>query len=257
MSNRNGHPGIGRLGKAPAKIDRRTLNFAQYLETTLPPAPIAKSWTDKVQDWEALGNIQYGDCVEAAALHLEQNWSAYEGPAEFEPNEKEALDAYTAIAGFSPSDPSTDQGTNMLQALVYWRNQGIGGNKIFAFAACEPGNTEHIRDAIALFGGAYIGLALPDTAKQQNVWMVPPGGPVGEGAPNSWGGHCVPVIGYTPTQLFCVTWGQLHAMTWQFFQTYCDEAYAVLSGQWTDPSRPDPDGFTLDQLRQDLAAIPG
>ncbi|GHE08493.1 hypothetical protein [Streptomyces alanosinicus] len=257
MAPRNGQPVVGRLGKAPARVDRRTLNFAQYLHPTLPPAPTAKNWTDKVVDWQMLGNDRYGDCVEAAALHMEQNWSAYEGPVEFEPTEKEALDAYTALTGFQAGDPSTDRGTNMLDALNSWRTDGIGGNQIFAFAACEPGNTEHLRNTIELFGAAYIGLQMPYSAQGQSVWMVPPGGPVGPGQPNSWGGHCVPVVGYTPTQLICVTWGKLQPMTWQFFRTYCDEAYAVLSKQWADTDRPDPDGFTLDLLRQDLAAIPG
>ncbi|GAA1877138.1 hypothetical protein GCM10009753_00150 [Streptantibioticus ferralitis] len=256
MANQNGNGmRIGRLGKMPPKVDDRTLNLADYLTPALPPAPPMKTWTEKVQDWTMLGNDRYGDCVIAASLHMEQNWTAYEGPQEMEPTEQQALNVYSTITGFNPNDPSTDRGTNMLDALNYWRKTGIGNGTILAYAASEPGNVEHIKDIVELFGAAYVGLQLPVSAQKQKVWAVPPGGPVGSGQPSSWGGHCVPMIGYTPTQVMCVTWGQLKSMTWGFFETYCDEAYAVLSSQWADGNRPDPDGFSLDDLKQDLNAV--
>ena len=100
------------------------------------------------------------------------------------------------MTGYKPSDPSTDRGAVELDVLRYWRKTGVGGYKIDAFVALEPKNHLHVQAAVDLFGGSYIGLALPVSAQQQKVWSVPPGGPTGTGAPGSWGGHAVVVEAY-------------------------------------------------------------
>jgi hypothetical protein len=65
----------------------------------------------------------------------------------------------------------------------------------------------------------------------------------------------VPVIAYGPRRLVCVTWGQLKPMTWRFFRTYCDEAYAVLSADWLRTDHTAPSGFNLDELKKDLSSL--
>jgi len=86
------------------------------------------------------------------------------------------------------------------------------------------------------------------------VWVVPPGGPVGPGAPGSWGGHAVPVVAYDARTLTVITWGQRLSMTWGFFETYCDEAYAILDGDWLKNNEC-PAGFDLATLEADLGAF--
>jgi hypothetical protein len=243
-----------RLGKQEPRHDPRTFQLARYLTDELPPAPAHVSWAEKVEHWGMLANDRYGDCVPVGALHLAQNWTAY-ASTEYVPAEQDALAAYTAMTGFDPNDPSTDNGTVMLDALNYWRRAGIAGHQIMAYAACEPGNVEHIKDSIHLFAGSYVGMSLPRSAQGQQVWSVPPQGPVGDGRPGSWGGHCVPIIAYSSRRLICVTWGQLKPMTWRFFRTYCDEAYAALSDDWLRADRVAPNGFDLDELKKDLASI--
>lgn len=243
-----------RLGKQEPRHDPRTFQLARYLTDELPPAPAHVSWAEKVEQWGMLANDRYGDCVPVGALHLAQNWTAY-ASTEYVPTEQEALTAYTAMTGFDPNDPNTDNGTVMLDALNHWRRAGIAGHQIMAYAACEPGNVEHIKDSIHLFAGSYVGMSLPRSAQGQQVWSVPPQGPVGDGRPGSWGGHCVPIIAYSSRRLICVTWGQLKPMTWRFFRTYCDEAYAALSEDWLRADRTAPNGFDLDELKKDLASI--
>jgi hypothetical protein len=46
-------------------------------------------------------------------------------------------------------------------------------------------------------------------------------------------------------------------MTWGFFRTYVDEAYAVLAPEWATDNALAPNGFSLTQLRADLAAVTG
>ncbi len=113
--------------------------------------------------------------------------------------------------------------------LNYWRQKGIAGHKILGFAALDPRHVEQIKQSVYLFGGTYIGVQLPLSAQDQDTWDVPPSGPIGNGEPGSWGGHAVCVVAYNAKGLWVVTWGKLLFMTWAFWQTYCDEAYAVFS----------------------------
>ena len=92
------------------------------------------------------------------------------------PRPAQVLGAYSAITGYDPATGDNDTGAVETDVLNYWRKTGVAGHKILAYAALEPGNTQHVRDAIDLFGGAYIGLALPISAQRQAVWSVPPGG---------------------------------------------------------------------------------
>jgi hypothetical protein len=44
-------------------------------------------------------------------------------------------------------------------------------------------------------------------------------------------------------------------MTWGFLDTYCDEAYAVLSQDWIDKTNLAPNNFDLTALQADLQQI--
>ncbi len=86
-------------------------------------------------------------------------------------------------------------------------------------------------------------------------WSVPPGGPTGDGQPGSWGGHAVPVVAYDARTLTVVTWGALQAMTWSFWDAYCDEGYAIISNDYLNGQEQAPQGFSLQQLQADLADV--
>jgi hypothetical protein len=112
-----------------------------------------------------------------------------------------------------------------------------------------------VRVAVKLFGNCYVGLALPLSAEGEDAWTVPAGGAYGDGSPGSWGGHCVPIVAYSPLTLTCITWGQRLKMSWNFFEDYCDEAYAVLTHDWIEANGLSPSQFNLAQLSKDLAAL--
>ncbi|MGB0034318.1 MAG: hypothetical protein WBP79_02450 [Candidatus Acidiferrales bacterium] len=246
-----------RLGKQEARHDPRTFQFAKYLKPEALPAPPAKeSWTKPVSTWPMMANDTIGDCTCAAAGHLIEEWTANASTLVVPPT-ADIIAAYSAITGYNPADPSTDRGAVELDVLNYWRQTGIAGRKIEAFVALEPQNTEHVKDGVMLFGAVYIGLALPISAQTQTVWSVPPGGATGQGAPGSWGGHAVPIVGYDHRTLTCVTWGKLLKMTWGFWHTYCDEAYAILSPDWIKSNHYSPGNFDLATLQADLAQLPG
>jgi len=246
---------FGALGKQPPQHDIRTLRLATYLPGSLPAAPEAALWNESVTDWQVFANDKFGDCVPAAALHLAQHCVSYAG-GRLVPTDEDAIEAYHRLnPGWSGAQDETDTGACMLAALKLWRKEGLAGDRISAFVACDPADRELVKQAIVLFGGAYIGLDLPCSCRDQDIWSVPEGGATGDGAKGSLGGHCVPVLAYGPRTLTCLTWGQLVLMTWDFFTTYCDEAYAVLGPGWLDATGRAANGFDRDQLRRDLARL--
>jgi hypothetical protein len=248
-----------KLGKKPVRFDDRTLHFGTYLTSELPPPPASKDYTKKVTPpWPMMGNDAYGDCTCAAAGHMIQEWRANTGHEEVLPVSA-ILKVYDH---FSPNNP--DGGANMLDVLKYWRTTGIGSDRISAFVQLEPKNDMQVRDAINLFGNCYIGVALPDFAVVPGSnflttpWVVPSKGAVGNAAPNPQNGHCIPAVAYDERNLYVVTWGALKSMSWQFYDAYLEESYAVLSDDWIGKKvGVSPSGFDMTALNRDLAAIAG
>jgi hypothetical protein len=244
-----------KLGKNAPRHDVRTLQMAQYLQPeALPKIPPSQEWYDKVSQWPMMMNNKIGDCTCAAAGHLIEEWTAYTGK-EVTLSDNQIVAAYSAITGYNPKTGKNDNGAVELDVLKYWKSTGFAGRKISAFVGLEPANLDHIKASVFIFGGCYIGLALPISAQTQKIWSVPPGGLHGPGAPGSWGGHAVPVVAYDANGLTVVTWGALKQMTWGFWQAYCDEAYALLSPDWLKANDVAASGFDLAQLNADLNAL--
>jgi len=244
-----------RLGKQPARHDARTLLLASYLTPHLPPAPSHVDWAAKVAGpWPLWKNDELGDCTACGAAHMIQTWTA-NGSTEYAMPEAEVVNFYEDACGYDPADPNTDQGGVLLDVLKYWRKAGCGGHKIGAFVAVPTTSKTLTMDGLWLFGGLYLGIALPLSAQSQRVWDVPHGGAHGKGAPNTWGGHCVNVVAADARGLTCVTWGATKRLTWGFLRAYCDESYAIVSPDWVSGERAAPSGFDLATLQADLAAL--
>ena len=248
---------FGKLGKLAPRHDPRTLRLAHYFTDALPAAPPSKDWAaeGKVVAWPMMLNDSLGDCTCAAAGHMIEAWTANGNPAlaAFVPADADILDAYKAVSGYDPADPTTDTGAVELDVLRYWRRVGIAGHEIGAFASIRPANTAHVKAAVHLFGGVYIGLALPLAAQTQDVWDFACPGPDAVGG--SWGGHAVNIVAYDADGLTCITWGDTKRMTWAFWRAYCDEAYALISTDFLRGDGKTPDGFDLAALNADLAAL--
>lgn len=243
---------IYRLGKKAPRFDKRTLRLSKYIKA-LPPPPVSVDFTAKVtRPWGMMLNDSLGDCVCAAAGHMIEQWT-FEAGKGIIPTDAEILRAYEVIGGYVPGDPSTDNGCDMLTALKTWRKSGIAGHKIGAFVALERGNVEEMHQAVALFGNAYIGVALPLDAQEEATWHIET--ETGNGTPGSWGGHAVPVMAYDPTIDTVISWGAKLNMTPGWYSFYSDEAYAVLSQDWIDGQGESPSGFDLAQLQADLQEV--
>lgn len=244
-----------KLGKKPRRIDPRTRLLARYLDVAaLPSAPAAVDWTPKLGPLGVMLNDSLGDCTIAAAGHLVQTWTGNADPSPTVVPDSAVLAAYEGACGYNPANPGTDQGGVELDVLNYWRATGIGGHKIAAYAQVAPADRTEVEQAIALFGGIYVGVGLPTSAQGQvgGLWDITPSTPKDF---DTWGGHAIPIVGYDATGLTCITWGALQRMTWAWFAAYCDEAYAAVSTDWISPSGLSPSAFNLAQLQSDIAAL--
>ena len=246
-----------RLGKLPARHDPRTLQLAHYIPAGAPPQPpSSEDFSKNVTNWGMMRNDGVSDCTCACAGHMIEEWTAAANSRQVTPADEAILKAYEAVSGYQPNVAGSDKGAMILDVLNYWKNTGIGSDRIMAFAGLEPKNHTQIMDSVMLFGNCYIGVQLPLSAQNQRVWSVPAGGAAGQGAPGSWGGHAVPIVAYDPRGLTVVTWGALKRMTWSFLDAYCDEAYAVLSRDFISKvTKLTPEEFDLKALQADLGQI--
>ena len=247
---------VMKLGKKPPVYDPRTLNFANYLHhDLLPRVPQKHMYAGNIapDSWGMMGNHNINNCTCAAAGHLIMEWTDDNGNM-VTLADQDIINLYSTITGYDPATGQNDTGADEKLTLNYWRNNGVSGHKILAYTALEPKNNHHVKQAVYLFGGCMIGLNLPFSAQMQNIWSVLPGGPVGDGLPGTWGGHAMAVIGYDHEGLTAVTWGEAKKMTWSFYETYFEEAYAIISTDFVG-KKAAPNGFKLAELQADLQKI--
>lgn len=227
------HSGM-RLGKRPRRELGRLRPLQHYLGAVpVPPVPARCVRGEMVARWPMLGNDTIGDCTIAAVGHAVQLWTAVAGRMRVMSDE-EAIAGYEAF-GYRPGDAVTDAGAAAADVLARWNGAGFAcggvGDVLDGFCAIDPAREAEVRAGVAWLGVVYAGLELPIAAQRMEVWDVPGAGAAaaGEDAPGSWGGHAVPIVGYGPEGVVCVTWGALKRITWRFWAAYASEAYGLLS----------------------------
>lgn len=250
-----------RLGKASPRYDPATLKLARYLDmwTVLPQIPASTNRaTDLAIAWPMFANDRMGDCTCAAMGHMSMFWSALAREATITPiTEADVVAAYAAITGYDPITGANDQGAVELDVLRWWQTNSLVTHKISAFAAINLANHEMLKAAIYLFDGAYLGVALPASAKGAGSWeWLPDTGSMAN--PGSWGGHAINAVDYDDAGIVVVSWGKLIRMSWDFVDHYLDEAYAVLAPEAFNTARAaTAEGFDLAALLADLPTLAG
>jgi hypothetical protein len=238
------------LGKKPVRHDPRTFFLSDYLPV-LPSIPAARDWTGTLTAWQMLGNDAVGDCTCASAGHCEMLWTNDAGTL-FIPSTDQILADYSAITGYNPANPDSDQGADELSVLKYWRKNGIAGRKISAFVKVDMTNLDEVRAAIALFGAVYAGVQLPSNALDAfNAGQ--PWADVSD--TNIEGGHAIPLVAYDADGFTCITWGAKQQMTNEWALKFADEGYVILSPDWISGGGSAPSGFDLVALQADLKSL--
>jgi len=245
-----------RSGRLPAQPARPHLAAAAFLAAQ-PAPPASSDWLTPVPaaNWGMLGNDQWGDCTCAGVGHKRIGDVYVNQDAVLTVTTADALTLYSAVTGFNPADPSTDQGAVCQDVLQYWQKNGFLNEKIVAFAKVNLANQTAVEQAIATFGQIYTGFNFPSSAMDQfnagQQWDVVKGATIE-------GGHCVTIGAYDAAGLECVTWGATQRMTWAFFKKYFDEAWVIVTPDFVNAATGDDKlGVSLYQLGQDYAALTG
>lgn len=252
-----------KFGKKDPTYDARDVQFAHYLtrlSVDLPKHPRVFGHEGLVHDWGMLGNDKWGCCTVSGADHETMLWHAESVGSDVRYALKFTDDCvasdYSAITGFDPNDSSTDNGAIVRDVFKYRKRVGVvdatgGRHRIVAYAALEPGNWEHLLEAVYLFGAVGIGFQVPSSAMDQfnagKPWSVvsKPGA--------IEGGHYVPLVAWRDL-LTAVTWGKKQGMTRGFYERFSDEAWVIFDDELLQQGR-SPEGFNLQQLIADVQRV--
>ena len=241
------------------------LKLKNYLLRSMPSPPSAYGYMRqaRAEVQQMYLNDQLGDCVEAAIAHAIGVFGAQNG-ARWIFSDAEITAMYSAMGGYVPGNPSTDQGTDIGTALSVWQKTGVagpGGNHVISGSlSVDAADPVEYRTAIWLFENLILGLELPDAwispfpSASGFVWDV-------AGAPDPSNGHCILATNYNPANVYIATWGINGVMTDAALQEYCSasnggELYTVLSRDIINRARERaPNGFAWSQLLADFNAL--
>lgn len=239
---------LGARRAIPAKL-AKTLKLSHYLDLSQLTEFVPPEFDHFINVPDSVDlNDRLGDCVVAGQAKMDRSWTQNATGTACTITDTDILGEYEKGAGYDPSDPSTDQGWDLLTALAYWQKTGMRGHKIGAYVAVNPKHHNMVRAATYLFGGLYIALELPTTAQDETVWSAT------SAAPGSWGGHCVTVQAILGDRPVCRTWGYAQPMTWAFFDKYCTEAYAIISPDYLSSGKTIA-GLDVASLNADLQIV--
>jgi hypothetical protein len=229
------------------RLDKVTLDLA-HLHTyfdggALPVAPAKCEYAMKVA-YPMACNDKLGCCVVAGHIHLSQALA------------HETADLYSV-----PADPAiqkeyfhltggADSGLVESTFLQTAQKSPILGSKIDAFGVLDHTNVAEVKSAIYTFGGAFLGVTLPQSSQDQfpGTWTVVPGSPI-------VGGHCIVAIGYDAQFVYVVTWGKVIRCTWEWFTMYADEAYSIIYTEEVQKNRGPLHQLDIARLRADIANL--
>lgn len=249
-----------KLGKKAPRRLMSTPAFGDFLPkaTEWPDVP-PQGWEAKVTpaDWGMLGNDQYGCCAEAGIMHLVQAQAANVG-VQLHATTAQTLALYSAITGFNPNDPSTDQGTVLTDLLTYIQKNGLEMTdatgktvtvEIVGSASLDITSIAQNRYATYIFGGSYLGIGCPQQCEEDlSNWNFGPGLPLA-------GGHCIPRVGEGGAGGKIVSWATVIPFSNQFWTSYGDEGYVVLTKAWLSAQNKSPSGLDLDGLVTAMKSI--
>lgn len=240
-------------GKSKPKLDPRTLRLASYLTVRdLPAPPMGRAWHKQLTSIPLHANDRVGDCTIVAQSHLIEMWTSMNG-GKSDVTTSDVLANYTGVTGYNPADPATDTGAPMLDALNFWRKNGLGGHKPLAYVKVDWRDAAEVKVAANEFGGLYVGAGLPKTTQKAGDWVAAPLA-TGLAAPYSRGGHAMALGAYDRSWVTFLTWGGRQRASWRWVWDYVDEAYAIISEDWLKNGTA-PNGFDKARLIADLGKL--
>jgi len=225
---------FGRTPRVPGAV---RLHFSDFVEhMAMPPVPASADYSPKAAAVLAdiYRNDQLGDCVIAGGYHILAVETGNATGTPFHATPAQILADYSAIGGYVPGDPSTDNGCNLSTAIDYWTKKGFAnGTKLLGAISLNARSQNDVKAACYLFENLKFGIALPD------AWIAPfPSGNgfvwdvAGPANPNN--GHDVIAYGYDARGVLIDSWGMKGLITWAAVAAYAGpsaggELYSVLT----------------------------
>jgi hypothetical protein len=206
-------------------------------------------------------NDSLGDCVIAEAGHFV---GVETGNARdlFTYSDAQIIADYSAIGGYVPGDPNTDQGCDEVTALNYYTQHGYAnGTKLLGYLSVDPTNQQEVMFAMWAFENLMFGIELPD------AWITPFPSASGfvwdVGTPDDQNGHCVGGCGHNTTGIQIMTWGMIGTITYKAIAALCTaQNYGALYVRLTPDQlgkamAKTPSGFAWADLITDFDALGG
>ena len=257
-----------RNGRALGLVRNPKLNIARaavpHLSAALPrlraPATLAScdNYKGMARDPTMLGNAYLGDCVEAGTYRASEVWSYKASGNEMKPTNTEAIGLYSAVTGYIPGDPSTDQGTDPIAAFQYLMTKGLkladGTTSIWkAVFEVDTRNYTDWQSCICEAGVVFLAINCYQSfmnVEQWGTWAPP-----GKNDANE-GGHWVMSARYPNQSGFWIkSWGMDIFMPRETAAACVQNAYTAISPEWIETTGDTPFGMTEQQLIAAAAAV--
>jgi hypothetical protein len=211
--------------RTPAHVLAKVPHVLDYVDlaATLPLVADTCSYTKRLPSglWGMLGNDQYGDCVLVAIANGKNTQAANAGKPTTSYTTDQVLGWYSAVTGFKKSDPSTDNGTDPVEALDWAVKQGL----VAAHGQVNLQDDSHVAAALYLFGGIQIALDFPEAWQSTSNWDVTSSAIVG--------GHMTVLSGYDATVNHDVeTWAEIVRLTNRARKKYGQAGYVIITNEW-------------------------
>jgi hypothetical protein len=253
---------MGRTRPVPGAIKLSLKDYLNKMVLPAPPSTIDYSAKAMTALSDIFCNDRLGCCVISGGYHIVGVTTGNAG-TEFTASDTQIVDDYSAITGYNPADPSSDQGTNEADALAFWHKTGFrDGTKLLGYVSVDSNSPTEVMTALWLFENLMFGLALPDAwispfpSESGFVWDV-------AGAPDESNGHCIIATGFDAKGVQIDSWGMLGTVTWAAVKKYCaakagGQLFALLTpDQLAKGQAKAPNGVAWDQLIKDFDSLGG
>ena len=232
-----------KYGRLPAMRPAALSDLSVYTTGKLPDPPKKVPVPKGMYPMD--GNDKYGDCTIAGVAHLIQAWNTLYKKNLSVPSEKQVVAEFLKLNG-----GQADVGLSEADVLSLWHTSGLFGERIAAYAPVSDRDLLGMHQAIADYGGCYLGIQCPASAQQQFLkkepWTYEPGSPVE--------GHCIVGLGYNDKYVECATWGGIAKVTYPFLAHYLEEVWVIISQQLVE-AKQDNLGIDLKALQEDLKKV--
>jgi hypothetical protein len=262
------HPLTGkqyRLGRKRPRVPHGRSSFHEMLEAkVLPDVAVPGSTNYSAAAMAALSNVycnsSVGCCVISGGEHIRGVTSFNSGQGVIF-TDAQTIRQYSAIGGYNPNDPSSDEGCDENTALAYWETNGFADGVLLDNAVTvDATNADEVRLACFLLENLYPCGELPD------AWISPLPESSGftwdvAGDPDPENGHCVAGVDLSQDGIVIDTWGMLgiltHAALAKYYVPENNGALFVLLSPdvISRLTQKSPAGYTIDALVEYLSQI--